>query len=89
MPDSLPSLDDLVSLLERLEVIIRRVHLDGRGGGLCTSGGTRMFFVDQDADESTQVEAALRAIGEIDRTRALYLSPVIREALERTADEHG
>ncbi|MHC5110354.1 MAG: hypothetical protein ACYTHJ_10800 [Planctomycetota bacterium] len=87
MASSLPSLDDLVSLIEQHDVEIRFAHLNGRGGGLCISSGKRMFFVDQDADPSTQTEAALQAVGEIDRTRNLYLTPVIREAIERLNSE--
>ena len=87
MPDAPYSLGDLVSLIERQGVHTRFVHLGGRGGGLCAIGERQMFFIDEDADQSTQLEAAIRALAALDVARAMFLPPAIREAVDRWASE--
>ena len=81
--DPMPQLDTLVELFGRLGIPVRREPLGGDGGGLCTMRGQRVLFVDTAADEVTQRECCLRALAQVPEADAMYLSPSLREAIER------
>ena len=81
--DPMPQLDTLVELFGRLGIPVRRELLGGDGGGLCTMRGQRVLFVDTAAYEVTQRDCCLRALARLPEADAMYLSPALREAIER------
>ena len=75
--------DEIIGLFGRLGIEIRMERLGGQGGGLCTVRGTRVVFVDTDADVATRVERCLAALGGIQEVESLYLPPSLREQVDR------
>jgi hypothetical protein len=80
--ESLPHLDVLMHLFERLGVTVRRETLGGEGGGLCMLRGQRIMFLDTSADEASQIGCCLRALGSIPELESMYIPPALREAID-------
>ncbi len=85
--DALAHLDSLIDLIGRLGVSVRREHLGGSGGGICTIRGARVMFDDLDADRVTRVESAAKALGSLPDSESVYISPAIRDLIERAMAE--
>lgn len=82
MSTSLSHLDIALEVFGRLGIPVRKEHLGGSGGGLCTLRSQQVLFVDLDADVETQLDVCLRELASIPRTSAIYLVPALRERLE-------
>jgi len=74
--------DEVLRLCERLDIEIRREHLGGDGGGICTMRGRRLLFVDLDADPATRLAAAVSALAVLPEIEDLYVPQVLRELFE-------
>ena len=73
----------LLDLAERLHMEIRRVPLDGEGGGLCRLKGQCILFVDTSASATDQLARTAAALASLNDWQDTYLLPEIRELLER------
>ncbi len=76
-------LESLLDLLIRLGVEVRREKLGGSGGGLCRLRGRRVFFLDLDLDRAGRLEACVAAVAVLPEVDALYLTPALREQVDR------
>jgi len=85
--DALAHLDALIGLLGRLGIPVRREHLGGAGGGICTIRGARVMFDDLDADRVTRVESAAKALGSLPDSESVYIPPAIRDLIEQAMAE--
>ncbi len=87
--DAVSQLDSIVRLFAQLGVEVRQEHLGGGGGGLCRIRGRRVVFIDLDADAATQLDRCAEALAAIPETGEVYISPDLRERMERlrNADE--
>lgn len=83
MMDPQTQLESLLDLLIRLGVEVRRERLGGSGGGLCRLRGRRVFFLDLDLDRAGQLEACVAAVAVLPEVDALYLTPALREQVDR------
>lgn len=81
--DTIAQFDAAVELLERWDVDIRREHLGGGGGGLCSLRGRRIVFIDLDADIPTRLEQTLRALAGLPELESAYVTPALRELIEQ------
>lgn len=81
--DAIAQFDAAVELLERLEIDIRREHLGGGGGGLCSLRGRRIVFIDLDADIPTRLEQTLRGLAGLPELESAYVTPALRELIEQ------
>ena len=81
--DEAAQFDEVLKLCDRLSIDVRREHLGGEGGGLCTVRGQRLLFVDLDADIGTQLAASIRAVSAIPEIQSVYLPQVLRELLDQ------
>lgn len=81
--DAIAQFDAAVELLERLNIDIRREHLGGGGGGLCSLRGRRTVFIDLDADIPTRLERTIRALAELPELESAYVTPALRELIEQ------
>ena len=75
-------IDALVELAIRLGVEVRREHLGGGGGGLCTLRGRKVLFIDLDADPATRLEQSLAGMRLLPGTGDIFMPPEIRERLD-------
>ena len=75
--------DAVLDVFGRLDIEVRHEGLGGAGGGLCTIRGKRVLFVDLDADPATRLETSARALAGLAELEGLYISPVLRELIDR------
>ncbi len=83
MMDPQTQLESLLNLLSRLGVEVRRERLGGTGGGLCRLRDRRVFFLDLDLDRAGQLEAGVAAVAAFSEVDTLYLTPALREQVDR------
>ena len=83
MMDPQTQLESLLNLLTQLGVEVRRERLEGSGGGLCRLRGQRVFFLDLDLDRAGQLEAGVAAVAAFPEVDRLYLTPALREQIDR------
>ena len=83
MMDPQTQLESLLDLLIRLGVEVRREKLGGSGGGLCRLRSRRVFFLDLDLDRAGQLEASVAAVAALPEVDRLYLTPALREQVDR------
>ncbi len=79
-------LQELESLAERLDIVISRVDLEGRPGGLCVVKGERRFILDRHLWPREQVEVLCKAFSRLPLDD-VFLKPAVRDAIENQ-DEH-
>ncbi len=75
-------LDELLALLEAHQVAIRREPMGGRGGGLASMKGGRIFFVDTDAASAEVAALCALAVAELVDIESIYLRPEVRQFIE-------
>lgn len=83
MDDPSAHLDAVIDVFTRLGIDVRKERLGGVGGGLCTLRGTKVLFVDLDADVATRLDRSLDALSTIPNLESVYLVPALRERIER------
>lgn len=76
-------LETLLDLLGNCRVEIRKVPLDGQGGGMCRLRGKVVFFADTDASVGETTALAAQAVRQNMDVEGVYLRPQIREIIER------
>lgn len=76
-------LEELLEVVGQLGLEVRRESLSGSGGGLCVMKGRRVLFVDTAADLDERYERVLSAVAGLAELEQRYLSPDVREDLER------
>jgi hypothetical protein len=84
--DSASILDELLGLLQAQNIPIRRVSLDGKGGGLCKVRGQDVFFLDTQADSADIAAKCAEAVAKVVDIESIYIKPEIREILEKYRD---
>jgi hypothetical protein len=80
-------LETLLAAAEQLGIEVRRVPLGGEGGGLCSLRGRRVLFVDTSADTATRYDRTVDAMARLAELQDQYLPPLVREDLDRAAEE--
>ena len=75
-------LDELLLLAEKLGIEVRKVHLTGDGGAICTIRGKKVLFVDKNAPLAEQLARTSAAIGSLGELEDQYILPEIRQILE-------
>jgi len=76
-------LDELLRLAEQIGLSIRREALGGEGGGYCVLKGARVLFVDSMADLETRYERTLSAVSRLAEIDQHYISPEVRDEIDR------
>jgi hypothetical protein len=76
-------LESLMELAVQMDVEIRRVGLDGDGGGLCLLKGKRILFVDTNSSLPDQLARTAAGLATIDDWEDIYILPEIREVIEQ------
>lgn len=89
MVDTATQLDAVIQVFERLGVKLRKEHLGGNGGGLCTLRGERVVFIDLDADPPTHLDRCLAALSTMPELDSVYLIPALRERINRLRTPAG
>ena len=79
-------LEELLALLEAKNVKIRHEPLGGRGGGLASMKGDRIFFVDTQASSTDIAALCADAVLKLVDIETIYLRPEVRLFLESHAD---
>ena len=74
-------LQELEGLAEKLDIIIARVDLEGRPGGLCVVKGERRFILDKRLDAKSSVEVLSKAFSRLPLDD-IFLKPAVREAID-------
>jgi len=75
-------LDDLVELLEKNSVKIRKDSLGGGGAGLCKIREGYLFFMDTDSNAYENALDCAKAVKEIIDIETIYLRPEVRDFIE-------
>ena len=75
-------LEELLDLLEANDVKIRNEPLGGRGGGLCTIKGEKIFFVDTQAPSSEVAVLCAEAVSKNVNIDSVYIKPQVRQFIE-------
>jgi hypothetical protein len=76
-------LDDLVELLEKNSVKIRKDSLGGGSAGLCKLKNGYMFFMDADSNAYENAVSCAKAVKEIVDIETIYLRPEVRDFIEQ------
>jgi hypothetical protein len=74
-------LQELEGVAEKLDIIIARVDLEGRPGGLCVVKRERRFILDKRLDVKSSVEVLSKAFSRLPLDD-VYLKPAVRDAIE-------
>jgi hypothetical protein len=74
-------LQELEALSEKLDIVISRVDLEGRPGGLCVIKGERRFILDRRLASKEQVEVLSKAFSKLPLDD-VYLKPAVRDAID-------
>jgi hypothetical protein len=83
--DNKAILDDLVELLEKNSVKIRKDSMGGGGAGLCKLKEGYLFFMDTDSNAYENALNCAKAVKEIVDIETIYLRPEIREFIDRSS----
>lgn len=74
--------EELLALLEGTGVGLRNEPLGGRGGGLVTIKGEKVFFVDTEAGSAEVAIQCAEAAVELLDIETVYLRPEVRRFIE-------
>ena len=80
--DNKAILDELMELLEKNGVKIRKDSMGGGGAGLCKLKAGYMFFFDSDASSYENALNCAKAVKEIIDVETIYIKPEIREFID-------
>lgn len=80
--DNKAVLDELLYLLEKNNVKIRKDRMGGGGSGLCKLKEGFLFFLDTDSNSYENALNCAKAVKEIVDIETIYLRPEIREFVE-------
>jgi len=84
--DNTELLTELLDLALRLGLEVRQEFLGGNGGGLCRLRGRQVLFVDTAAAEVEQMAQTATVLAGLDELENHYITPQLRETLDRYAD---
>lgn len=79
--DDTAILEDLVYILEKNGVRIRREAMGGAGGGLCAVSGKEVCFVDTEAATINNAARCAEAVNKLIDVESIYIRPLVREFL--------
>jgi hypothetical protein len=84
-----PVLEELIGLLERHGVKVRREPIEESRGGLCRLRGRTILFIDENADPLQSVKLCAKTLNKVANLHLTYLRPNTRELIEAAlhADE--
>ncbi|MFC1652156.1 hypothetical protein ACFL3F_00410 [Planctomycetota bacterium] len=77
----------LLELLETSGVEVRHASLEGRGGGICSVGDRRVFFVDTQSPIVEQRAVCAAAVAEVVDLEHVYVRPQVRDFIESDSSE--
>jgi hypothetical protein len=75
-------LEELLTLLEANNVVVRREPLGGSGGGLCTVKDQQIFFADTQAQSAEVAALCAQAVLKIVDIETVYIKPKVRNFIE-------
>ncbi len=74
-------LEELIELLEKTDIEIRREPLDG-GGGLCRMKGRTILFLDTHSTSTQNAVLCAEALVKTIDVETIYMKPEIRQFIE-------
>jgi len=81
--DNKAILDEMVEVLEKNCVKIRKDSMGGGGAGLCKLKEGYLFFLDADSNDYENALNCAKAVKEVIDIETIYLKPEIREFVEK------
>ncbi len=81
--DNKTILDELLDLLEKNGVKIRKDSLGGGSSGLCKIKNDFIFFMDTDSSSYEIAAICAKAVGQVVDIEAIYLKPEVRSFIEQ------
>jgi len=78
-------LDDLVELLEKNSVKVRKDSMGCGNAGLCKLKNGYMFFMDTDSNSYENAISCARAVKEIVDIETIYIRPEVRDFIEQNS----
>ncbi len=85
--DNKSILDDLLDILEKHNVKIRKDSLGGGGSGLCRIKDQHIFFADTDSSAYELAVSCARAVGKVVDVESIYLKPQVRSFIEQNMEK--
>jgi hypothetical protein len=80
-------LDELLDLLDKHNVKIRKDSLGGGGSGLCKIKDEYVFFVDTDSSAYEVAVTCARAVGAVVDIESIYVKPQVRSFIEQNMEK--
>jgi hypothetical protein len=84
--DNKAILDELLELLEKNGVKIRKDSLGGGSSGLCKIKNDFIFFLDTDSSSYELATNCAKAISEVVDIETIYLKPEVRSFIEQNME---
>lgn len=81
--DNKSILDDLLDMLEKHNVEMRKDSLGGGGSGLCRIKDKYIFFVDTDSSAYEVAVICAKAVGQVVDIESIYIKPEVRSFIEQ------
>ena len=81
--DNKSILDDLLDILEKYNVKIRKDSLGGGGSGLCRIKDQYVFFADMDSSSYEVAVSCARAVSQVVDIESIYIKPQVRTFIEQ------
>ena len=81
--DNKSILDDLLDILEKNNVKIRKDSLGGGGSGLCRIKDKYIFFADMDSSAYEIAVSCAKAVGQVVDIESIYIKPQVRSFIEQ------
>ncbi|MGA2914868.1 MAG: hypothetical protein ABSE89_02460 [Sedimentisphaerales bacterium] len=83
--DNKAILDDLLDILEKSNVKIRKDSLGGGGSGLCRIKEQYVFFADMDSSAYEIAVSCAKAVKQVMDIESIYLKPQVRSFIEQNS----
>jgi hypothetical protein len=79
-------IEELIALLNRQQVEIRRASLGGNGSGLCRIRGKNIFFFDNEEEYAEIASKCASAVAELVDIETVYIKPELRDFIKKSAE---
>ena len=80
-------LDELLDMLDKHNVKIRKDSLGGGGSGLCKIKDKYVFFVDTDSSAYEIAVTCAKALGTVVDIESIYIRPQVRSFIEQNMEK--
>jgi hypothetical protein len=81
--DNKSILDDLLDMLEKHNVKIRKDSLGGGGSGFCRIKDKYIFFADMDSSAYEIAVICAKAVSQVVDVESIYIKPEVRSFIEQ------